>query len=303
VVRHGSNLSRFGASGKPGAVQSLRIIPVSYAFVFVLFVLSNSTALTITPCQFLTALTYTKNYACGSWIDGHLWSLAVEEQYYLLWPFMIAWFSVSASKWIAALAILVAPFSRAFEYMNGSRLYAWLPSNADALMIGSLAAIYLMQQPALIEKVVKIRPGLVRILAVATMALPVVLSRHLIFGAFTVTLGPTLQSLSATYLICSYANHRHGISYTVLNNVMLWYIGMLSYSLYVWQQLFFTEPATYGFTHPMLLEWPMNVIGLFLTAIISYHFFERPLMSLRRNLRPKGVTASYGPVPHISEIA
>ena len=80
----------------------------------------------MTGCQFFTALTYTKNYGCGAWIDGHLWALSVEEQFYLLWPIVL----IRAPRRIAVIGafglIALSPVSRAAEYVLGGRSFFWL---------------------------------------------------------------------------------------------------------------------------------------------------------------------------------
>ena len=267
------------------ARRAIRILPVSYAFVFVLFILSNVTALVVTPCQFTTALTYTKNYGCGSWIDGHLWSLSVEEQFYLLWPLVVSRSRYQVARTVALVGVAVAPVSRALEYLIGHRTFSWLPSHSDALMIGGLAAMFVLQQPRALSRLAAYRPFAMRLMAGLLIVVPIVWSRNLIFGWFTVTIGQTLQAICATYLICSYVYHPHGPMYWVLNLRGISYLGVLSYSLYIWQQPFFASPKDYGFERALLLEWPWNVTGLLVVSIASYHVLERPLLALRRKFR------------------
>jgi peptidoglycan/LPS O-acetylase OafA/YrhL len=274
------------------ARRIIRIVPVNYVFIFVLFLLTQLTQLTITQCQFLTSITYTKNYACGSWVDGHLWSLSVEEQFYLIWPVIIARLTAKSSVKVALVAILLAPVSRAIEYKTGHRAFFWLTSNADALMIGSIAAIAVAYHFDEFIKRINYRASLLRIVSVLSIAAPIVLSRYLLLGWFTVTLGPTMQALGATYLICSYAFHKRGAFYAALNSRVMTFFGVLSYSLYIWQEPFFTNPAFYGLQNNIILQWPFNVVGLFLTALLSYYLLEKPLLSLRRALHPTGGNAS-----------
>lgn len=54
--------------------RALRIIPVAYAFIAVLLILTALGQLHLPACNFVTALTFTKNYACAALPDGHLWS-------------------------------------------------------------------------------------------------------------------------------------------------------------------------------------------------------------------------------------
>jgi peptidoglycan/LPS O-acetylase OafA/YrhL len=228
---------------------------------------------------------YAKNYACASWVDGHLWSLSVEEQFYLAWPLLV---SVAANRTLvvcAVLLVLVAPLSRVVEYAGGARAYFWLSSNADALMLGSLAAMAIAYRWVDLNRLVSVWVMPMRIACCAMIAVTIVLSHHLLLGWFTVTLGPTVQALAATYLICSYAYCPDGPTFAALNARPVVYLGILSYSLYIWQQPFFAKPSAFGLEGATLLEWPYNVLGLIVVAAASYHLLERPLLALRRRLR------------------
>jgi peptidoglycan/LPS O-acetylase OafA/YrhL len=115
--------------------RALRIVPANYLFIAVLVAISLAGWIKIPTCNLLTAITYTKNYGCGGPLEGHLWSLAVEEQFYLLWPFAVVCCSAPRALTIACLLCLIAPISRAAEYLLGNSPFTWLPSNADGLMV------------------------------------------------------------------------------------------------------------------------------------------------------------------------
>jgi peptidoglycan/LPS O-acetylase OafA/YrhL len=179
----------------------IRLFPVQFIYILFLFFMTLVTPLRIDACRYVTAITFTKNYACGGWIDGHLWSLSVEEQFYLIWP--IALISMrTKNAWVFAIFLIgFAPISRAIEYMLGSRLYAWLPSNADGLMIGCLLALYAQRHSGKLEKIAAWHPTTTRVMSVLLMYIPILLSSRKLFGVFTVTLGPTLQTACAAVLI------------------------------------------------------------------------------------------------------
>src|SRR5205814_2279158 len=103
----------------------------------------------------------------------------------------------------------------------------------------------------------------------------------LMLAKLTITIGPTLQAICATYLMASLVFYRKGISYHFVNIPAIAYIGILSYSLYVWQQLFllgFPANSSWAFT------FPINIVLIFAISAASYYLLEYPLLALRRRL-------------------
>src|SRR5262249_5138063 len=101
------------------ARRALRILPVYAAYVMALVVINQTTAVDLSPCEWATTLTFTKNFACGQWVDGHLWSLSVEEQFYLLWPFALECLPRRRHRGIVAACLLAAPVCRLMFFLNG----------------------------------------------------------------------------------------------------------------------------------------------------------------------------------------
>ena len=260
--------------------RALRIIPVAYAFIAVLLILTALGQLHLPACNFVTALTFTKNYACAALPDGHLWSLAVEEQFYLLWPFVVAYCTPSRSLLIAAMLCAIAPISRAAEYLAGDSLFTWLPSNADGLMIGAVLAYMAILRRDTLTKVLPARPWQ-KVLCVFFIVLPIYIGRHLILGPFTVMLGPTMQAIAITCLMASFTfGKERGYGFNALNSAPVIYVGLISYSLYIWQELFFIPSAP-----------PWALCGLLVLAIVSYQFWEQPIRGFYRK-RNKFLPAS-----------
>jgi peptidoglycan/LPS O-acetylase OafA/YrhL len=277
------------------ARRFVRLAPAQLVFIGALFLLTGVTPLRLSACQFATALTYTKNYACRGWVDAHLWSLSVEEQFYLLWPAALVFLPRCWAVRFAVLLLLLAPVTRAAEYHLGHRAYYWLLANTDALMVGCLAALY--ANSAAVSRLIAWRPGIGRFFAALLALVPVLLGRSQMFGAADVLMGQTVQALAAAYLILSFTKVREGLTYRLLNTTPMRALGVISYSVYLWQQLFFATPADFGGLSSPLLVFPLNVLAVLAMAALSYTLVERPLLSLRRILAARPAPQFPWPYP------
>jgi peptidoglycan/LPS O-acetylase OafA/YrhL len=266
------------------ARRFLKIVPVSYAYIFFLYMLTRVYGLRISDCEFLTALTYTKNYGCAGYMEGHLWSLSVEEQFYLIWPAIVYLLPNKKAMSVCLFFILISPVSRVIEFYIEAPIW-WMTSHTDALMLGGLAALSLNEYPEL--KSIFFKHALIgRAIAVFSLFAPIVFFAYLPLVPVSVILSPLIQAIAATYLICSYIYNQTGIFYSVLNARMVTLLGVCSYSIYVWQEIFFLSPHDEGSPGWFVFYWPYNIVGILVAGILSYLCIEKPLLGLRGRLRP-----------------
>jgi peptidoglycan/LPS O-acetylase OafA/YrhL len=155
-------------------------------------------------------------------------------------------------------AVLAAPLFRVAFKLAELPWYSqqWFAPTMDSLMIGACAGVLLAESPERVARLVRMRPTLGRALALFALYLPWLLKLQREAGWFTVPFGPTLQALAGTYLILSYALVKEGVGYRLLNTRLLREVGVLSYSLYIWQQLFIAPSGTYGAADPILTLSP-----------------------------------------------
>jgi peptidoglycan/LPS O-acetylase OafA/YrhL len=256
-----------------------RIFPASYTYILVILILAELHAIFLNAHDMLHAVTYTSNYYNGrSWYVGHLWSLSVEEQFYLLWPLTLGLSGRRHGMWIAAWVCLLVPFIRAaeFHYIAASRvgMGAWFETAADCLAIGCLLAgtrDWLSGQRRYIQflssKFFVIVP--IVILGLNYLHPPLRYKYTLLWPA--VNLGIAL-------CIDACIRFPDNVVGRFLNWRPVVFVGVLSYSLYLWQQPFLDRNVSSFFT-----AFPFNVVFAFFTALASYYLIEKPFLRLKKH--------------------
>jgi peptidoglycan/LPS O-acetylase OafA/YrhL len=261
--------------------RTLRIFPAFYAFVIAACVMKLLGAITLRPGDLLAGATYTMNYHFDrAWPLGHLWSLAVEEQFYLLWPAALAFLGVARGAGCALAAVVIAPILRValFSLVPSSRggLDQMFPTVADGLATGCLLA-YLHRRLEASSRYIHFLSSPFFLLAPAAIVASVALGDD--HPGFDNPFGQTLRNIGIA-LVLDYAirfpTRRFG---RLLNAGPIAFIGTISYSLYLWQQPFINRHATHWIN-----GFPQNVLLAAACAVASYFLVERPVLAWRDRL-------------------
>lgn len=262
--------------------RALRIIPVSFLYIAVIFLLNKFLALGIGTGAFLCALSYTANFFMLPGILGHLWSLSVEEQFYLCWPWLMR---LNLRHIIAAAAIIIiyAPLVRVINYFFPSLEIITLKpffKHADALMIGCLLSISQYAWPHLWHSSL-VRSRQIKAAAIFLICLMPLIDniKGIHVGCLTTPFATTITSLSIACVIANAITVRDSLTFRSLNHPVMIYIGTLSYSIYIWQQFFLVPGITYlpGWAQ----TFPVNILLIALTSMASYHLWERSFLNLK----------------------
>jgi peptidoglycan/LPS O-acetylase OafA/YrhL len=229
---------------------------------------------TLSRINIATALTYTVNYVQhGNHVLGHLWSLGVEELYYLVWPLCLLLFFRNRLGIVAAV-VASGPLIRFLFWLQWGRagLEHPFPVFMDALAMGAAVAMLepkLRQyQSALSSRWFLVVPGL-------TFLLPLV--------QFWNSYVYQTVGLSALHLgIALSLRHVMDRRYAALNCVPVMWLGAISYSLYLWQQPFLNRwsPSVWS-------AFPLNIVAALVLATASYHWVEQPGLRLRERFSPR----------------
>jgi len=269
----------------------LRIWPVYFTYLFVLLVLQIFTAYSQTGVMWLGNVLFMTNFFGAKWTNGHLWSLAVEEQFYFLWPVLMV--VVKNKKVLIKLLFLtfvLAPICRVITYLQPQAVpwkiiftgYSFF-NYWDSLAVGCLSSILVsINQKKVIYWVNK-----AKFYAPLLVLVPYILVKLFLLGPFTVSVGPLLQAIGICILVVYSVFEKEAFLHKILNTRLLVKIGVLSYSLYIWQMIFCSKPEYFGFSGNILFSWKSWLLPVLLVASCSYYFLEKPFIGLRRYFHKK----------------
>jgi peptidoglycan/LPS O-acetylase OafA/YrhL len=263
------------------ARRAFRILPAAGTYLAVLALLTTVTSgVRLSSSDWLHALTFTMNYDQDrDWWVGHLWSLSVEEQFYLLWPAAIAVLGRVGGLWLAGSAVVIAPLWRVSVWVlwpdARESLGETFPTVMDAIAVGCVLAgsARWLADREWYRRILSPRP-LAAIVGVVMGCNA--LGSH---PWFSLPLGMTLRNLGIALIVHAPILQSNKPVASVLDRVGLRWLGRLSYSLYLWQQPFLNRHS-----HSTLAAFPINLGGAFVCAILSFVWIESPALRLRDRL-------------------
>ena len=281
--------------------RALRIWPLYFFFLFVAYLPSSWwTSFGIGKPYFIAYFLFVGNLA-GIFLGypvslfAHLWSVSIEEQFYLLWPWVVRRASAKGLTWIAAGLLVVAVLTRSVDLLVGATWHTiafGTFSRLDAIAVGVvLGALPRSRLPkfSLTARVLVALAGMLSWLLVAR-CFPIMEAQPAVIPT---VVGYPLAALGcAAFLVATLHAGEAGARF--LSNRGLIYLGRISYGLYVyhWPALLIVKLWYYSLVRaawlPGLFSWSgqvaflsMGALVTFVAASASYRWLEAPFLRLK----------------------
>lgn len=244
-----------------------RIVPPLLMYVATILTLSSLALVEFDHSQLWRILTFTCNLSasCGGYATNHLWSLSIEEQFYLIFPLAFVFFKASRKTAFGAWGILFPIMVLALialRFKPASYMADFLYIN-----VGVVCAFYEAEIARICRKLPKLTPALCfgALLVASALIGPDRIS--------TLTRCLALPPLIALMLMSSH--YRPSYISDFLNMRILSSVGQVSYGLYLWQQL-----ATYPFPNVGVEFYAVSLAACVGVVYLSFYGMERPLMAV-----------------------
>ncbi len=273
--------------------RALRIFPVYYLMIFTLLAIGYEGV----KLDLGYLLTYTSNihfFRTGQWgALGHTWSLAVEEQFYIFWPWLILFVNNKYLKYVFIGSIIVSTLCNYYCYYVIDRgSFPFLVFNCiECFGIGGFYAWARLNE----AHSRKFEQWVFPLFLACLLIYFYWRYQHGAFWNYTTFLFRIVDGLIALQLIIWVMNNRvHWIQKYVLENRVLNYIGKISYGIYLFHdplqplydgfmgRLMTRHPGLPAFLGNYYFSYAAKIVILLIICSLSYRFFELPFLNLKK---------------------
>jgi peptidoglycan/LPS O-acetylase OafA/YrhL len=253
--------------------RAWRILPVYLLFLGVAAMMGAIHG----PRELTSCLLFFRNYVPSGWLSRetvHLWSLSVEEHFYLIWPGLLMLCGMKWGRSVAAYFAIAIGFWRMVEPQMNLHLFPGVPPHLrsdlrmDALLWGAVVAFALHDAKS--REKLRLQLQFWPWMGMVAAALLSIYYYSNPTSIFVAVLIPMI--LAGTLL------HPEWLISRLLDFPPIAWIGRISYSLYIWQELFLVA----GWDHPahFWMRFPWNLPAVLATACASYYLVETPLLRM-----------------------
>jgi len=286
------------------ARRSLRIFPAYYVFLaFSWWIDSHHGDTRIQPVIIPAALYYLDYFHAihghSSTSIAHAWSLAIEEQFYLLWPCAFLLISRWRPERLAAILVTVIGVvmiwrTIAFTALDLGQKWAYdaFDSRCDALATGCLLAVLLAREPVANRLRALSRHGWIAVAA----ALPILFVELVDNGRFRYTAGFTINAILIAFVMSQLVLNPNTLAGRLLESRVMRYLGGISYGMYLYHVWGLTVGRHLASGVPGLVIGYAATVGF---AMVSWYLVERGFLRLKKRFEPGVEPKSLVPVARV----
>jgi peptidoglycan/LPS O-acetylase OafA/YrhL len=248
------------------------------------------------------ALSYIANWARvysdhGPDFLGHTWSLSIEEQFYIVWPFIFvilvkyikSYKTIFIFLFLSAIAVAILRYEMRILGSSVNRIYNGLDTRSDTLLLGCASAfLFTLIRPDEPQKLKMI--NIMRHVALAAFGGLFLISQYASYhNDAMINYGYFMTALLSAVVVLCLPFLQHGLLVSFLHNSWLISCGKISYGLYLWHY-----PILRMLHDHFHLHWTLKlIVGIplsFLMAMVSFYVIEKPFL-IRKSTRE---TTGYG---------
>ncbi len=295
--------------------RTLRIFPLYYFYLLVIFLFF---LVFEKPDDFTSLIPFLLSYSYNyyplfngfefDYFFTHFWSLCVEEQFYLIWPFIIYLLNKKHLKILLFLIICLTPIFRYSigEFIIdhnivtddiGEVIYRLLPSQIDSLAFGALIPIFSLHKRNLpysrllvISTVTFLILGLINWVSIrdvceigiTSIGFPIA-SMHNYAHVWSYSIIGGLSTILILYLI---STSKKNLLTMLLSSEIFVRIGKVSYGMYLYHLILipFYQRSIGIYVSSELISFILYLLITYLVSLISYRFFEEKFIKLKDRL-------------------
>jgi peptidoglycan/LPS O-acetylase OafA/YrhL len=204
---------------------------------------------------------------------GVTWSLAIEEQFYLLWPLVVRYYSHAQVRRFAVAVICLSPALRYYLMLRHVDLYPNVFCRLDGLMAGALLAFVVRSETFVPSKFIERAWFTLLIAAPLAFVTEAFHARWIVFSLTAMA--------SASFVFLALFSKQKWLQ-VILTNQFIVLTGTISYGLYLLHKIPFDTAQTLHLDRHPLLELAVAIVACYALATLSWHLLEKPFLRLKR---------------------
>jgi len=257
--------------------RALRIFPLYFAYLFLILIVARFLLLAYTgsdlwnstnPWWYFTyLLNWKSDQGYNDLVLGHLWSLAIEEQFYLVWPAMVWLAPRRHLKWLCLIIAAGAFLARFYMGSHGygsEATYRMTPGRMDTLALGAFVAVGLRDFRAVLDRWANV---VLALSAAGFLAVWAFNSGPVWSDLAMRTLGASLIAVVYSCLVFHAATLQKGTVCRFLSSTLLTRCGKYSYAMYV------LHSVPYNLTADAIRNLSVQTLPLPLVIAAKYLYF------------------------------